>query len=62
MFIGRLQELSLLEEAYTADKNCLAVIYGRRRIGKSSLVKQFSLDKPRNPLERSSPPGICATI
>ncbi len=46
MFIGRLQELSLLEEAYTADKNCLAVIYGRRRIGKSSLVKQFSLDKP----------------
>jgi AAA+ ATPase superfamily predicted ATPase len=46
MFIGRLQELSLLEEAYAADKNCLAVIYGRRRIGKSSLVKQFSLDKP----------------
>jgi AAA+ ATPase superfamily predicted ATPase len=46
MFIGRSQELSLLEEAYSADKNCLAVIYGRRRIGKSSLVKQFSLGKP----------------
>lgn len=46
MFIGRLQELGLLEEAYNSDKNCLAVIYGRRRIGKSSLVKQFSLNKP----------------
>ena len=46
MFIGRFQELNLLEDAYASDKNCLAVIYGRRRIGKSSLVKQFSLNKP----------------
>ncbi|MCU0288570.1 MAG: hypothetical protein MUF15_19535, partial [Acidobacteria bacterium] len=44
MFIGRLQELNLLEEAYSSDKNYLAVIYGRRRIGKSSLVKQFSFN------------------
>ena len=46
MFIGRKNELKLLEDAYSSNKSCLAVIYGRRRIGKSSLVKQFSLDKP----------------
>lgn len=46
MFIGRKYELKLLEDAYSSNKSCLAVIYGRRRIGKSSLVKQFSLNKP----------------
>ena len=46
MFIGRKNELKLLEDAYATNKSCLAVIYGRRRIGKSSLVRQFSLNKP----------------
>ncbi len=46
MFIGRKNELQFLEDAYASNKSCLAVIYGRRRIGKSALVKQFSLDKP----------------
>jgi uncharacterized protein len=41
MFIGRTTELELLEKAYASDKSELAVIYGRRRIGKSALVAQF---------------------
>jgi len=45
MFIGREKELQLLEDAYSSNKSCLAVIYGRRRVGKSSLVKQFSAGK-----------------
>ncbi len=46
MFIGREYELKQLEDAYTSNKSCLAVIYGRRRIGKSSLLKQFAAGKP----------------
>lgn len=46
MFTGRTDELQLLEKAYTSDKSELAVIYGRRRIGKSALVAQFLREKP----------------
>jgi AAA+ ATPase superfamily predicted ATPase len=42
MFVGRQKELKLLDEAYQSDKGELVVIYGRRRIGKSSLVEQFA--------------------
>ncbi|MCP4221118.1 MAG: AAA family ATPase [bacterium] len=61
MFIGRKQQLKLLEEAYGSTKSCLSVIYGRRRVGKSSLVKQFSLGKPYfysfEGLEKEDTPG-----
>jgi len=46
MFVGRTAELLLLEKAYVSDKAELAVIYGRRRIGKSALVGQFLRGKP----------------
>lgn len=46
MFTGRTAELQLLEKAYASDKSELAVIYGRRRIGKSALVAQFLRGKP----------------
>ena len=46
MFTGRTAELNLLEKAYTSNKSELAVIYGRRRIGKSALVEQFLKGKP----------------
>jgi AAA+ ATPase superfamily predicted ATPase len=46
MFTGRTAELLLLEKAYASDKGELAVIYGRRRIGKSALVAQFLQGKP----------------
>jgi len=45
MFVGRRKELSLLEEAYTSKKGELVVIYGRRRIGKSCLVQNFTQGK-----------------
>jgi AAA+ ATPase superfamily predicted ATPase len=46
MFTGRTVELRLLEQAYSSEKSELAVIYGRRRIGKSALVAQFLRGKP----------------
>ena len=45
MFIGRINELEILEEAHSSDKSELVVIYGRRRIGKSSLVNVFLENK-----------------
>lgn len=44
MFIGRQRELSLLQEKYE-KKQQLIVIYGRRRIGKSHLIKEFCKNK-----------------
>lgn len=45
MFVGRRKELVLLEDAYRSPKSELVVIYGRRRIGKSSLVNHFGRGK-----------------
>ena len=46
MFVGRHRELTVLEDAYSSEKGELVVIYGRRRIGKSSLVHEFAKGKP----------------
>jgi len=46
MFVGRKKELNLLEDAYRSPRGELVVIYGRRRIGKSSLVSHFAKNKP----------------
>ena len=45
MFVGREQEFRFLQECYESDKAELIMIYGRRRIGKTELLKQFSKDK-----------------
>ena len=45
MFVGRKNELKLLSDAYRSEKDELVVLYGRRRIGKSSLVKYFAQGK-----------------
>ena len=45
MFIGRERELRALNNLYASDKFEFAVIYGRRRIGKTELIKQFLGDK-----------------
>ena len=45
MFIGRNVELQQLNDKYNTGKSELVVIYGRRRIGKSSLVEKFAEDK-----------------
>ena len=44
-FIGREEELQALEAAYQKDDFQMAVIYGRRRIGKTTLLRQFCMGK-----------------
>ena len=46
MFISRTQELSALQKLYNRDKFQMVVIYGRRRVGKTTLVSEFIKDKP----------------
>ena len=41
MFIGREKELKSLNNLYTSDKFEFAVIYGRRRVGKTALINEF---------------------
>ena len=45
MFIGRNTELKTLDKLYRSNKFELAVIYGRRRVGKTALINEFSKDK-----------------
>lgn len=45
MFIGREKELKSLKEFYDKDGIGMTVIYGRRRIGKSTLISEFIKDK-----------------
>lgn len=45
MFIGRERELNSLNKLYASDKFEFAVIYGRRRVGKTALISQFIKDK-----------------
>lgn len=41
MFIGREKELRSLNSLYASDKFEFAVIYGRRRVGKTALINEF---------------------
>lgn len=45
MFIGRERELATLKEFYDKNGIGMTVIYGRRRIGKSTLIAEFVKDK-----------------
>lgn len=44
-FIGREKELAELNELYVQDKFQLFVLYGRRRVGKTTLLNEFCKDK-----------------
>jgi hypothetical protein len=46
MFIGRSRELEELNELYERPEFQMPVIYGRRRIGKSTLIQKFVEGKP----------------
>ena len=46
MFVGRDQELSRLRGEFASNRPSLLVVYGRRRIGKSALLKQAAKDSP----------------
>ena len=45
MFIGRRKELDAMQSLYDKDGFGMMVIYGRRRIGKSTLINEFIKNK-----------------
>lgn len=45
MFVGREKELCDLNKRYQSDQFEFAVIYGRRRVGKTTLINEFVKDK-----------------
>jgi uncharacterized protein len=60
MFCGRKNELLALSNQYKNHTGSLVVVYGRRRIGKSALLKHFSNDKSAlffEGLEKQSTPA-----
>lgn len=46
-FINRKKELLALQKEYIRDEASFVVIYGRRRVGKTSLIKEFCKDKKK---------------
>ncbi|MCD4670191.1 MAG: ATP-binding protein, partial [Actinomycetia bacterium] len=40
MFIGRKEELQHLQNIIKSNKSLIGIVYGRRRIGKSELIKK----------------------
>src|SRR5690554_6931818 len=46
MFVGRDKELDKLENLYKKDAFQFVVMYGRRRVGKTTLLTRFAKDKP----------------
>jgi AAA+ ATPase superfamily predicted ATPase len=46
LFADRKKELEFLESNYTEREASLIVIYGRKRIGKTELIKNFIKEKP----------------
>jgi len=46
MFVDRVRELQLLEERYASGKAELFVLYGRRRVGKTELLRAYCEGKP----------------
>lgn len=45
IFVDREKEMAFLENAFKRSEAQLLIIYGRRRVGKTELVKQFIKDK-----------------
>jgi AAA+ ATPase superfamily predicted ATPase len=46
MFVNRERELAFLNDHYATDQAELVVLYGRRRVGKTELLRTFCQDKP----------------
>ena len=44
-FVNREKELEFLKRTYSGRNSSMVIIYGRRRVGKSELVLQFSKNK-----------------
>ena len=46
MFVGRERELESLQRLYASNSFQFGVVYGRRRVGKTKLLRLFTADKP----------------
>ncbi len=46
MFINRTNELKSLEDEYSKENATFSVVYGRRRVGKTSLLSKYIENKP----------------
>lgn len=46
MFVNRVRELAFLEKSYASEQAELLVLYGRRRVGKTELLRRFCEGKP----------------
>lgn len=46
MFVGRKQEIEIIEQAIQSSKAELGIVYGRRRVGKSTLLEYFTKTVP----------------
>jgi len=46
VFINRYKELELLNDEYKRSSFSFTVLYGRRRVGKTTLLKEYIQDKP----------------
>lgn len=46
MIIGRNSEIKQLSTYYDRDKSQILVLYGEKYVGKTSLIKEFMVDKP----------------
>ena len=44
-FVDREQEMETLQSEYSRDGSALVVLYGRRRVGKTTLISEFIKDK-----------------
>ena len=45
MFLGRKSELAVLQQEFDKAGFSFSVIYGRRRVGKTTLIREFIKDK-----------------
>ncbi len=45
-FVNRENELEFLNRQYAREESSFIIIYGRRRVGKTSLIEKFIKDKP----------------
>ena len=48
MFIGREKELADLNKLYETEQFQMPVIYGRRRVGKSTLIQNLSKERKQS--------------
>lgn len=46
MFVDREKELARLEASWASPRAEMLIVYGKRRVGKTALLKQFVRDKP----------------